>query len=95
MLKYRCLVLDHDDTVVQTERTIGYPYFRDFIQRIRPGCTLSFEEYVRDCNNMIFADMCTQRWQMTEEEQKEAARITGKFCELLKKEFEKTEGENK
>ena len=71
MLKYRCLVLDHDDTVVQTERTIGYPYFRDFIQRIRPGCTLSFEEYVRDCNNMIFADMCTQRWQMTEEEQKE------------------------
>ena len=71
MLKYRCLVLDHDDTVVQTERTIGYPYFRDFIQHIRPGCTLSFEEYVRNCNNMIFADMCTQRWQMTEEEQKE------------------------
>ena len=32
---------------------------------------------------------------LTEEEQKEAARITGKFCELLKKEFEKTEGENK
>jgi phosphoglycolate phosphatase/pyrophosphatase PpaX len=69
MLKYRCLVLDHDDTVVQTEQTIGFPYFRDYIQRIRPGCTLTFEEYVRDCNNMIFADMCTQRWQMTEEEQ--------------------------
>ena len=28
MLKYPCLVLDHDDTVVQTERAIGYPYFR-------------------------------------------------------------------
>ena len=69
MLKYRCLVLDHDDTVVQTERTIGFPYFRDYIERIRPGRTLSFEEYVRDCNNMIFADMCTQRWQMTQEEQ--------------------------
>lgn len=71
MLKYRCLVLDHDDTVVQTERTIGFPYFRDYIERIRPGCTLSFEEYVRDCNNMIFADMCSQRWQMTEQEQRE------------------------
>lgn len=71
MLKYRCLVLDHDDTVVQTEKTIGFPYFRDFIERIRPGCTLTFEEYVRDCNNMIFADMCTQRWQMTEQEQQE------------------------
>lgn len=71
MLKYRCLVLDHDDTVVQTERTIGFPYFRDFIERIRPGSTLTFEEYVRDCNNMIFADMCTQRWQMTQQEQQE------------------------
>lgn len=71
MLKYKCLVLDHDDTVVQTERTIGYPYFRDYIARIRPGGTLTFEEYVRDCNNMIFADMCKDRWKMTEEEMAE------------------------
>ena len=68
MLKYKCLVLDHDDTVVQTERTIGYPYFRDYIEQIRPGQTLSFPEYVRDCNNMVFADMCRERWNMTEEE---------------------------
>lgn len=71
MLKYKCLVLDHDDTVVQTEKTIGYPYFRDYIEKIRPGQTLSFPEYVRDCNNMIFADMCRARWGMTEEEQRE------------------------
>ena len=68
MLKFPCLVLDHDDTVVQTERAIGYPYFRDYIERIRPGMTLSFESYVRDCNNMVFADMCRQRWNMTEQE---------------------------
>lgn len=68
MLKYKCLVLDHDDTVVQTERTIGYPYFRDYIEKIRPGQTLSFPEYVRDCNNMVFADMCRDRWNMTDEE---------------------------
>ena len=68
MLKYPCLVLDHDDTVVQTEKTIGYPYFRDYIARIRPGKNLSYEEYVHDCNNMVFADMCRQRWKFTEEE---------------------------
>lgn len=68
MLKYKCLVLDHDDTVVQTEKTIGYPYFRDYVERIRPGMTLSFAEYVHDCNNMVFADMCRARWNMTEEE---------------------------
>ena len=71
MLKYKCLVLDHDDTVVQTERAIGYPYFRDFIERIRPGKTLSFPEYVQDCNNMVFADMCRVRWQFTDVELQE------------------------
>lgn len=71
MLRFPCLVLDHDDTVVQTEKAIGYPYFRDYIQRIRPGRTLSFPEYVRDCNNMIFADMCRVRWQLTDAELQE------------------------
>ena len=68
MLKYKCLVLDHDDTVVQTEKAIGYPYFRNYIERVRPGKTLTYPEYVADCNNMIFADMCRQKWQFTEEE---------------------------
>ena len=67
-MRYKCLVLDHDDTVVQTEKAIGYPYFREYIERIRPGKTLTFEEYVQACNNMIFADMCRIRWQFTEEE---------------------------
>ena len=71
MLKYPCLVLDHDDTVVQTERAVGYPYFRDYIEKIRPGMTLSFPEYVKDCNNMIFADMCRKRWQFTDKEMRE------------------------
>ena len=71
MLRYKCLVLDHDDTVVQTEKAIGFPYFRDYIEKIRPGQTLTFPEYVKDCNNMIFADMCRIRWQMTDEEQRE------------------------
>ena len=68
MLKYKCLVMDHDDTVVQTEKAIGYPYFRDYIERIRPGHTLSYEEYVRDCNDRIFADMCREKWNFTEAE---------------------------
>ena len=68
MLKYKCLVLDHDDTVVQTERYIGFPYFKDYIEKIRPGQTVDFEEYVRDCSGMVFADMCKARWNMTDEE---------------------------
>lgn len=70
MLKYPCLVLDHDDTVVQTEKTIGYPYFCYILDQFRPGETISFTDYVHDCHNYGFAEMCRRRWQFTEEEQK-------------------------
>lgn len=68
MLKYPCLVLDHDDTVVQTERAIGYPYFHDYLQKIRPGTDLKYHDYVDYCNNMVFADMCKARWNFTDDE---------------------------
>ena len=71
MLKYRCLVLDHDDTVVQTEKTLGYPYFCKILDQFRPGQTISFEDYVLDCHNYGFAEMCRLRWDFTPQEQKE------------------------
>ncbi len=69
MLKIPCLVLDHDDTVVQTEKTIGYPYFCRILDQFRPGQTISFEDYVHDCHDYGFAEMCRRRWQFTQEEQ--------------------------
>ena len=74
MLKYPCLVLDHDDTVVQTEKTIGYPYFCYILNQFRPGESISFSDYVHDCHDYGFAEMCRRRWQFTEEEQKEEYR---------------------
>lgn len=71
MLKYRCLVMDHDDTVVQTEKTIGYPYFCYILDQFRPGETISLEDYVWDCHELGFAEMCRKRWQFTEQEQKD------------------------
>lgn len=68
MLKYPCLVLDHDDTVVQSEKTIGYPFFCYILNEYRPGETISLEDYVRDCHNFGFAEMCRRRWNFTEEE---------------------------
>lgn len=71
MLKYPCLVLDHDDTVVQTEKTIGYPYFCYILDQFRPGQTISFADYVHDCHDFGFAEMCRRRWKFTEEEQRQ------------------------
>ncbi len=68
MLKYPCLVLDHDDTVVQSEATIAYPCFVQTLSRIRPGVTLTLEEYYRNCSAMVFSDMCRKLYGFTDEE---------------------------
>ena len=44
-LRYRCLVLDHDDTVVNSTATIHYPAFKAFMSKARPGLAMSLEEY--------------------------------------------------
>lgn len=67
-MRYKCLVLDHDETVVQTEKTIGYPFFCKFLKKVRPQITLSLSDYVRDCHELGFLDMCRDRYHFTEEE---------------------------
>jgi phosphoglycolate phosphatase/pyrophosphatase PpaX len=74
MLKYPCLILDHDDTVVQSEKTIGYPFFCRILSEFRPGETISLGDYVRDCHNYGFAEMCKRRWNFTDKEQSDEYR---------------------
>ena len=68
MLKYPCLVLDHDDTVVQSETTINYPFFCYILDQFRPGATITLDEYVSGCFSPGFVDMCRQRFQFTDQE---------------------------
>ena len=48
MTRYKCLVLDHDDTVVQSEQTTGYPCLLMTLERFRPGATITLAEYAHD-----------------------------------------------
>ena len=68
MLKYPCLVLDHDDTVVQSEATINYPFFVYILDQYRPGATITLDEYVEGCCHLGFADMCRQWYGFSEQE---------------------------
>ena len=68
MLKYPCLVLDHDDTVVQSEATVNYPFFVEFLKEYRPGATITLHEYISGCFHPGYVDMCKQRFQFTDEE---------------------------
>ena len=44
-MKYRCLVLDHDDTVVNSTATVHYPAFLAYMKHRRPQLRLSLDEY--------------------------------------------------
>ena len=70
MLKYRCLVLDHDDTVVQSMKTLSYPFWCMELEIFRPGMTQSLEDYILECHNRGFAGLCRDCFHFTEEELK-------------------------
>ena len=68
MLKYPCLVLDHDDTVVQSEATVNYPFFVEFLKEYRPGMTITLHEYISLCYEPGYVPMCKERFAFTDEE---------------------------
>ena len=68
MLKYPCLVLDHDDTVVRSEATVNYPYFVYILDQFRPGATITLEEYVTGCCQLGFVEMCRRWYGFTDDE---------------------------
>ena len=70
MPKYRCLVLDHDDTVVQSMKTLSYPFWCMELELFRPGVTQSLEDYILECHNRGFAGLCRDCFHFTDEELK-------------------------
>lgn len=71
MLRYPCLILDHDDTVVQSETTINYPYFCYILDQFRPGATITLEEYMNGCYHPGFAGMCREKYSFSDQELRE------------------------
>lgn len=60
--------MDHDDTVVNSTATIHHPAFLEALKLLRPGETISLEDYFRDNFDPGFMEMCTQKYGMTEQE---------------------------
>ncbi len=46
-LRYRCLVLDHDDTVMESTRWVHYPAFVQGMRVLRPEVHLSLDDFFR------------------------------------------------
>ena len=79
MIKYPCLILDHDDTVVQSEATVNYPYFCDILDKFRPGAKITEQEYTEGCYYMGFVEMCRVKYNFTDDELSEEYRGWKKY----------------
>ena len=67
-MKYKCLVFDHDDTVVNSTATIHYPCFAAYLREFYPGETMRLADYFLLNFDPGFVPMCRERYGMTDED---------------------------
>ena len=65
-MKYKCLVFDHDDTVVNSTATIHYPSFQAFLDVYLPGRVYTLENYFIKNFDPGFLPMCREEYGMDE-----------------------------
>lgn len=69
-MKYKCLILDHDDTAVRSTPDIHYPSFVEALKFLRPDISITLKEFVKYCFNPGFSGLCKDIFKFNEEEQK-------------------------
>ena len=75
-LRYRCLILDHDDTVVASTPAIHFPAYLETMAQLRPGMKpLSLEEFFLMNFDPGFSEYMTGQLGMRPEEMAEEVRI--------------------
>lgn len=70
-MRYQCLVLDHDDTVVASEATVNYPCFVQVLNRFRPGEFMELDDFTRWCFDYGFSEFLRLKYGFTDQELEE------------------------
>lgn len=87
-LRYRCLILDHDDTVVKSTPEIHYPSFAEALRVLRPEeKSLSLEEFVSYCFSPGFSELCSDIVKFTEDEQKYQNKVWKSYTQSIVPDF--------
>ena len=71
MGKYKCLIFDHDDTVVDSTASIHQPAFQAYLDIYRPGRTCTLDEYMLKNCDPGFINMCYDDYGMSDKELEE------------------------
>ncbi|MBL4931205.1 HAD family hydrolase [Clostridium paridis] len=85
---YRCLVLDHDDTVSKSTPEIHHPSFVEAMKLLRPDIEpLTLEEFVSCCFSPGFSHLCKDVLEFSEEEQQKQNEIWRSYTKSIVPEF--------
>lgn len=83
-MSIKCLFLDHDDTVVDSTRSIHYPAFVEVLKKLRPeDKTISYFDFVDHCHRYGFIDLCEQRYAFTKSEMEIEYKIWKSYTQSL------------
>ncbi len=67
-MRYKCLVFDHDDTVVNSTATIHHPCFEEYLRLYYPGRSCTLEDYFLKNFDPGFIPMCKTEYGMSDED---------------------------
>lgn len=67
-MRFPCLVLDHDDTVVRSEETVNFPQFEELLAELRPEAHITRAEFSHICMVESFSGLY-RKYSFTPEEE--------------------------
>lgn len=68
-MKYKCLILDHDDTVFDSTKNIHYPAFLETLRQLRPSQEpITYEDFTDHCHSYGFQDLCDRIYEFNASE---------------------------
>lgn len=71
MINYKCLILDHDDTIFDSTKHVHYPAFLETLSTLRPDQKdLSFQDFIGMCHTLGFEKICDEVYHFDADEMK-------------------------
>ena len=67
-MKFKCLVLDHDDTIVESGKTVNFPAFMIGWRTNHPDRDLTYDQFSEYCYQHNYTGMCRDCLNMSDEE---------------------------
>ena len=67
-MKYECLILDHDDTIVNSTESVNYISFTHVLKKLRPDVNITLDEFFKLNFDPGFLPMCYDVFNFSKDE---------------------------